>query len=86
MSWHGSELSNKGVKMEFWVHSPECELWYLENIIYLLGSSTQSNLALPYKLSAYTDIEVRVSSLQSGAKLAGGFTGYCIHDSVFGAY
>ena len=60
--------------------------WYLENIIYLLGSSTQSNLALPYKLSAYTDIEVRVSSLQSGAKVAGGFTGYCIHDSVFGAY
>ena len=76
VSWHGSELSNKGVKMELWTRYVEDNIWFVQRLGYLIGTHFERPFTIPFSLPAKADIEIRVYGLQSGSRAAGGFSGY----------
>ena len=76
VAWHGSELSNKGIKMELWRRFIDDNVWQVSRLSYIFGMEFERAFTIPFDVPAKTDIELRVIGQQSGSKAAGGFSGY----------
>lgn len=76
VTWFGSELSNKGIKMDLWVRNIDTNVWKEKRLSYLVGTQFERKFTIPYIVPAKSDVEMRVTGLGQGSQAAGGFSGY----------
>lgn len=86
VGWHGSEISNKGIKIELWKRNIDVNVWQSLREAYLLAINFDRTFLLSFSIAEKTDLQIQVIGLQSGAKATGGFEGYCMANEIAGNY